>query len=100
MSTLSHDKWPQWLWPRHFPANKFSCRNLLGSKRATHGSDLFANQFRTGNLPLVCGGRDEGIGEVLNCQLADTGADSESFHTIGPEELVTNEGSDNSWDSR
>ena len=49
---------------------------------------------------MVCGGYDEGFGEVFNRELTNTGTDSESFHAIAPEKLVAKEGSDNSWDSR
>jgi hypothetical protein len=85
-------------------ATPFSCPISLvtGTSwvvRDTHGSDLFTNKLGTGNLPQVCRGCDEGFSEALNGQFANTGANSESFHTIGPEELVTKERSDNSRDS-
>jgi hypothetical protein len=51
-------------------------------------------------LSLVCRGSDEGLSEVLHSQLANTGADAKSFHSIGPEELVTEERLDNGRNSR
>src|SRR6267154_4084424 len=63
--------------------------SLLDKK--TYGSDLFSNQFRPGNLSLVCRSRDESLSEVLDSQLANTGTDAESFHSISTEELVTEE---------
>jgi hypothetical protein len=51
-------------------------------------------------LSLVCRGRDESVSEVLDGQLANTGANAESFHSISPEELVAEERLDNCRDSR
>jgi hypothetical protein len=63
--------------------------------KSTYGSDLFANKFRPVNLSLVCGGCDEGLSEILYSQLANASANAKSLHTISPEELVTEEWSDN-----
>jgi hypothetical protein len=68
--------------------------------KSTYGSDLFSNQLRPGDLSLVCRGREDGLSEVLDSQLANTGADAESFHSIAPEELVTEERLDNGRNPR
>jgi hypothetical protein len=69
-------------------------------RRSTYRSDLFANQFRPLNLPLVCRGYDESLSKILDSQLANTGANAERLHTISPEELVTEERPDNSGNPR
>jgi len=51
-------------------------------------------------LPLVGRSRDESLSEVLDSQLANTGANAESFHSISPEELVAEERLDNCRNSR
>jgi len=61
---------------------------------------VFSNQFRPSNLSLVRRSCDEGLREVLDSQLANTGANAESFNSIGPEELITKEGLDNGRNSR
>lgn len=66
--------------------------------KATYGSDLFSNYLRPGDLFLVRRGSDKSLSEVLNGQLANTGAHAESFHSIGPEELVAEERLDNGRD--
>ena len=66
-------------------------------RKSTYGADLFANKFCPVNLSLVCRGCDEGLGEILYSQLANTSANAESLHTISPEELVTEERSNNGW---
>jgi hypothetical protein len=51
-------------------------------------------------LFLVSRGCDKGLSEVLDSQLANTGADAESLYSIGPEKLVAEEGLDNGRDPR
>jgi hypothetical protein len=51
-------------------------------------------------LSLVCRSRDESVSEVLDSQLANTGTNAESFHSISPEELVAEERLDNCRNSR
>jgi len=45
-------------------------------KKRTYGSDLFTDQFCPRDLSLVRCGGDESIGEVLDGQLANAGADT------------------------
>jgi len=66
-------------------------------RKSTYGSDIFANNFRPVNLSLVCRGCNEGLGEILYSQLANASANAEGLHTISPEELVTEERSNNGW---
>jgi len=61
---------------------------------------LFSNQFRPSDLSLVCRSSDERLSEVLYGQLANTGANAESFHSICPEELVSEKWLDNGGNSR
>jgi hypothetical protein len=67
----------------------------LPHPESTYRSDLFSNEFRPVNLSLVCRGSDEGLCKILDSQLANTTAYPESLHTISPEELVTEEWSNN-----
>ena len=81
-------------------ATPFSYVAVVSARRprltkSTYGSDLFANKFRPVNLSLVCGGGDEGLCEILYCQLANASANAKSLHAISPKELVTEEWSDN-----
>lgn len=62
---------------------------------STYRSDLFSNEFRPVNLSLVCRGGDQGLCEILDSQLANATAYAESLYTISPEELVTEEWSNN-----
>jgi hypothetical protein len=49
---------------------------------------------------MVRRSRDESLSKVLDSQLANAGANAESFNSISPEELVTEERLDNRRNSR
>ena len=86
-------------------ATPFSCTIILNTRthaweKRAYGSNLFTNQFRPGDLSLVCCGCDESLSKVLDSQLANTGANAKSLHAISPEELVAEERTNNGRNPR
>ena len=66
----------------------------------TYSSYLFTYRLCPCNLLGIRGCRNQCVCEALHVQLADCRADAQSFHPVRPEELVTEERLNDSWDTR
>ena len=70
------------------------------NQKSAYRADLLTNGLGFLNLLDIRGGGSQGIRQALNGQPAHTRPDSKGFDSVGPEELVTEEGMDNSRNAR
>ncbi len=70
----------------------------LTAVSSTYRSDVLTNQSRSIDELLAGRSLMQSMRETVHSQFAHRSTDSERFNSVGPEELITEERLDDSWD--